>query len=170
MVINSMRYGNTVALDTHPTNPTSGASDLARPDGARHFWLTITISCDNERNKGMPTLKLPKAIIEAAIEGFEAQKARIDTQIAELRAMIFGSPEVKAATEPGPRRRKMSAAGRKAIAAAQRARWAAVKVGAAGGGTPPKPKAKRKLSAAGRANIVAALKKRWAVKKAAAKK
>ena len=60
----------------------------------------------------------------------------------------------------------MSAAGRQAIAEAQRKRWAALKDESAA----PKPakKPKRKLSAAGRAAIVAALKKRWAAKKAAA--
>ena len=64
----------------------------------------------------------------------------------------------------------MSAAGRKAIAEAQRKRWAASK-GQAEPNTPkPAKNAKRKLSAEGRANIVAALKKRWAAKKAATKK
>ena len=61
----------------------------------------------------------------------------------------------------------MSAAGRKAIADAQRKRWAASKAKTAGPKAAKKPK--RKLSAAGRAAIVAALKKRWAAKKAAAK-
>ena len=62
----------------------------------------------------------------------------------------------------------MSAAGRKAIAEAQRKRWAEAKVTEA-----PKvkrAKKKRVLSAAGKAAIVAALKKRWAAKKAEAKK
>ena len=66
----------------------------------------------------------------------------------------------------------MSAAGRKAIAEAQRKRWAAAK-GQAETKAPKvaKPvKKKRVLSAAGKAAIVAALKKRWAAKKAAAKK
>jgi hypothetical protein len=110
--------------------------------------------------------KLTNEIIDAAIEGFEAQKRRIDEQIAELRGMRSGSP-VASAPEKQPRR-KMSAAGRKAIAEAQRKRWAA-KPGAAAVAVAAK-KPKRKLSAAGRANIVAALKKRWAAKKAAAKK
>lgn len=61
----------------------------------------------------------------------------------------------------------MSAAGRKAIAAAQRQRWATLK-GEGVAQVAPK-KAKRKLSRAGRAAIVAALKKRWAAKKAAKK-
>src|SRR4051812_44490082 len=107
---------------------------------------------------------LTNAIIDAAIEGFEAQKRRLDDQISELRAMRSGAP-VASAPAKQPRRR-ISAAGRKAIAEAQRKRWAAQK------GESPKPakKAKRRLSAEGRANIVAALKKRWAAKKAAAKK
>jgi len=59
----------------------------------------------------------------------------------------------------------MSAAGRKAIADAQRKRWAALKDGPDHQSAPKK--AKRKLSPAGRAAIVAALKKRWAAKKKA---
>ena len=109
--------------------------------------------------------RLTNEIIDAAIVGFEEQKRRIDTQLAELRAMRTGANHN---TPPSGRaRRKMSAAGRKAIAAAQRQRWAALR----GSATPqnePK-KAKRKLSAAGRAAIVAALKKRWAAKNAAKK-
>ena len=55
--------------------------------------------------------------------------------------------------------------GRKAIAEAQRKRWAAAKDKSAAPNAAKRPK--RKLSAAGRAAIVAALKKRWAAKKAA---
>jgi hypothetical protein len=114
----------------------------------------------------MPTLT--KQIIEAAIDGFEAQKLHIDTQIAELRAMLSPNGSAPAAQPTVGKKRGMSAAGRKAIAEAQRKRWAAVK------GEPAAPKAtkqpKRKLSAAGKANIVAALKKRWAAKRSAQKK
>ena len=61
-------------------------------------------------------------------------------------------------------RKKMSAAGRRAIAAAQKARWAKVKTAA-------KPAKKRKkMSAAGRARIAAFQKARWAKIKAAKKK
>ena len=120
----------------------------------------------------MPKQLTPE-IITAAIVGFEQQKLRIDAQVAELRAMLSGSPaEPAASSEPTTRkRRKMSAAGRKAIAEAPRKRWAASKR-AAGPlpATQKAPKAKRKLSAAGRANIVAATKKRWALKRAEAKK
>jgi hypothetical protein len=34
--------------------------------------------------------KLTKEIIEAAIDGFEAQKHKINTQIVELRALLMG--------------------------------------------------------------------------------
>ena len=70
----------------------------------------------------MPTPKLTNEIIAAAVEGYEAQKIRIDGKIAELRAMLpGGSPEAAAAPEPTkPKRRKMSAAARRRIAEAQR--------------------------------------------------
>src|SRR5690349_7367655 len=63
-------------------------------------------------------------------------------------------------------RRKMSAAARAKIAAAQRARWAKQKGTAS---EAPAPKAKNKgggMSAAGRARIAAAQKARWAKVKA----
>jgi len=119
----------------------------------------------------MPTLKLTTEIIAAAIEGFEAQKIRIDGKIAELRGLLAGGPARSAAAPEPPKRarRKMSAAGRKAIAEAQRKRWAAKK--AAEGAAPQAvSKPKRKLSAAGRTAIVAATKRRWALKRAEAAK
>src|ERR1039457_2484953 len=109
---------------------------------------------------------LSQEVIEAAIEGFESQKKRIDAQIAELRALQNGNAPA-AKPEAPQKKRGMSAAGRRAIAEAQRKRWAEAKTEA----PKAKPvKKKRVLSAAGKANIVAALKKRWAAKKAAAKK
>src|SRR2546425_4483687 len=113
----------------------------------------------------MPTPRLTKEILAAAISGFEEQKRRIDVQIADLRAQLAGG-QAEPTTEPtGRKRRKMSAAARRKIAAAQRKRWAAAK------GEPQSPaKPKRKLSAAGRAAIIAATKKRWEAKRAEAKK
>ena len=116
----------------------------------------------------MPT-KITAEIITAAIQGFEFQKTSIDGKIAQLRAMLPGGPAQTAATpEPTKRkRRKMSAAGRKAIAEAQRKRWAASKKAAEPSTSEAASKLKRKLSRAGRAAIVAATKKRWAMVKAA---
>jgi hypothetical protein len=61
----------------------------------------------------------------------------------------------------------MSAAARRKIAAAQKARWAKVKDGKS---EKPGLKPKRKMSAAGRARIAAAAKARWAKAKAAGRK
>jgi len=74
----------------------------------------------------MPTPKLTAQILTAAIEGFEAQKRRIDGQIAELRQMLDGGRTEPVTTPKVPKRkRKMSAAGRKAISEATKKRWAA---------------------------------------------
>src|ERR1035441_1528338 len=106
----------------------------------------------------MPTHKLTPEIINAAVEGFEQQKLRIDAQIAELRQMLTGTPTATAATPEVPKgKRRMSAAARKRIGDAQRKRWAESKKAAEPAPATSKPK--RKLSKAGRAAIVAALKK-----------
>src|ERR1035437_10203491 len=114
----------------------------------------------------MPTHKLTPEIITAAIVGFEAQKTRIDDQIAELRAMLSGGTKPTAATTPGPptsQRRKFSAAARRRMKEAQQRRWAKIR----GESEPPAlvkseaSKPKRKLSKAGRAAIVGAIKARW---------
>ena len=113
----------------------------------------------------MPTHKLTPEIINAAVEGFEQQKLRIDVQIAELRQMLTGTPTGTAASSEVPKgKRRMSAAARKRIGDAQRKRWAAVKK-TSSPVAPAAAKPKRRLSAAGKAAIVAALKKRWAAKK-----
>jgi hypothetical protein len=113
----------------------------------------------------MPT-KLTTEILTAAIDGFEIQKTRIDARIAEIRQMLEGGSQSPATTSKLPRRRrKISKAGRPAIAAAQRKRWAESQKHQA---APEAPKPKRKLSAAGRRAIIAATKKRWAAKRAEA--
>jgi hypothetical protein len=117
----------------------------------------------------MQTRQFTAEILDAAIEGFEARKVRIDEQIAQVRQLLNGNQPVAASTsEPQAyERRTMSAAARKRIGEAQRKRWAATK-GGAKTASKAAAKPKRKLSAAGRAAIVAALKKRWAAKKAMA--
>lgn len=119
----------------------------------------------------MPTQKLTAEIITAAIEGFESQQRRIDTQIAELRAMLPGGPAETAATPEAPiRKRRVSAAARRKMALAQKARWAKIR----GESEPtqaaaPPTKPKRKLSAAAKAKLVANLKRARAAKAAKAK-
>jgi hypothetical protein len=68
----------------------------------------------------MPT-KLTHEIIAAAILGFEEQKRKIDSQIGETESddgSCLNSPAATAET-PKRKRRKMSVAARKRIAAAQ---------------------------------------------------
>lgn len=96
------------------------------------------------------------------------QAAKIKDRIAALEkkvTQILGTP-AKAGSTPR-KRRKMSAAGRARIAAAQKARWKEVK----GRKSAAKPvrKARRKMSAAARAKIAAAARARWKAAKAKGK-
>ena len=68
-------------------------------------------------------IKLKNEIVAAAIAGFEEQKKRLNAQIAELRQML--KPVASDSNPPVlKKRRRMSAAARAKIAAAQRKRWA----------------------------------------------
>ena len=120
----------------------------------------------------MPT-KLTPEIITAAILGFQEQQRQIDTKIAELRAMLSGGPAETAATPEVPtrKRKKFSAAARRRMREAQKARWARIKGASepSAPATPEPPKPKRRISKEGMARIVAATKKRWRLQKAAAK-
>jgi hypothetical protein len=116
----------------------------------------------------MPLLN--EQILEAAIAGFEAQKQKIDLQIAGLRAMLTGAPGVPAAVEKaGKAKRKFSAAALKRMREAQQRRWAKVRgeSTAPAEAAPKSAKPKRKISAAGRRAIAEAQRKRWAATKAA---
>lgn len=69
------------------------------------------------------------ALLEAALEGLELQRRRIDEQIEHVRSMLGhgtsrrGRPPAKALTK-APQKRELSPAARKRIAAAQKKRWA----------------------------------------------
>ena len=113
----------------------------------------------------MPQPGLSREIIEAAIEGYESQKLRIEQQLSELRRMLGGAPSTATAGTKSAKR-TFSAATLQKMREAQRRRWAKVR---GESGTAPTRKAKphRKLSAAGRKAISEAAKKRWAAKRAA---
>ena len=76
-------------------------------------------------------------ILEAALQGLEAQRQKLDEQIAQVRAMMgrrTGRPPKNAHSKAGGmeaghagvgRRRNLSPEARKRIAAAQKKRWAA---------------------------------------------
>ena len=80
-----------------------------------------------------------KEILEAALQGLEAQKQRLEEQISQVRTLLGGrrpgrpaKSESSAATAPakktaaaGRTKRVLSPEARKRIAAAQKKRWAA---------------------------------------------
>ena len=122
------------------------------------------------------------------------QAADIQEKIQSLQKelnQILGAT-VESAPSESPKKRKMSAAGRRAIAAAAKARWAKIKgtapkrklsaqgianiragvarrMAARGKASAAKPVRKRNLTAAGRAALSAAAKARWANAKRAGK-
>ncbi|MGA3077434.1 MAG: hypothetical protein ABSG56_27590 [Bryobacteraceae bacterium] len=122
--------------------------------------------------RAQPTVD--NSMLEMAIVGYQSEVERIGSKIADIKAQLGqrgpGRPKATAATIAAAagtdhaglqKRRTMSKAGRARIAAAQRARWAALKRQKTQPEQPVKP-TKRKLSAAGLKAIREATKKRWA--------
>ena len=87
----------------------------------------------------------------------------------QLSSLVGGSAAVPAAPAPAKKKGKISAAGLARIRAAQKARWAKAKSGAAKAAPAAARKSRPKLSAAGRARLKALAKARWAKAKAAGK-
>jgi hypothetical protein len=79
--------------------------------------------------KGVRSTVKDSGLLQAALEGLEAQKQRIEEHIRQVQAMLGrrrGRPPASAKVAPAKpaARRKLSAAARKRIAAAQKRRWA----------------------------------------------
>jgi hypothetical protein len=91
-------------------------------------------------------------------------KHKIESLQKKLTSLLVGTAGAAAPRK----RRKMSAAGRRKIAAAARARWA--KIRGRKSAAKPVKKARRKMSAAARAKIAASARARWRKAKAAGKK
>jgi hypothetical protein len=104
------------------------------------------------------------------ISNLTAQQLRraadIQDKIAALQDELSQYLGGSVSSAKAPRKRRMSAAGRARIIAAQKARWAKVK--SSGGSA--KPAKRRKMSAAAKAKIAAAARARWAKAKAAGRK
>jgi hypothetical protein len=66
------------------------------------------------------------SFLQAALEGLELQRQRIEEQIREVRGMLGKSHRGvrEHGGETSPRKRQLSNAARKRIAAAQKKRWA----------------------------------------------
>ncbi|MGA2268134.1 MAG: hypothetical protein ABSH44_06645 [Bryobacteraceae bacterium] len=101
-----------------------------------------------------------RSLLEAALVGYQHQRDHIDAKMGEIRRQLGTGPGPASAREP--KKRVISAAGRRRIAAAQRKRWAAQKSAKQA----LAPAKKRKMSAAGRKHIAAATRKRWAAYRA----
>ena len=104
-------------------------------------------------------------LLAMALVGYEAQRAKINAAMAEIRAKLgYGS-----SAQVAPRKSTMSAAARKRIGAAQRKRWAGIRAQAKSA-SKSAPR-KRKLSATARKKMGDATRKRWvAYRKAGGKK
>jgi hypothetical protein len=109
------------------------------------------------------------------IDQLERQKAAIERALAalgEVDPSVATKPELAITpVAPARKHRKRSAAVRRRMALAQKARWAKVKSATEPLASPaPEPsKPKRRISAEGLKRIIAATKKRWRLQKAAAK-
>jgi hypothetical protein len=77
---------------------------------------------------------LDRSVLEAALEGLETQRVRLDEQISQVRSLLGSTPRGRPrASSSGLvpsvaaalKKRTMSAAARRRIAAAQKKRWAA---------------------------------------------
>jgi hypothetical protein len=102
--------------------------------------------------------------LQAQRKQVQSELSRLDAAINALRGLHTrnGSSTIGAS----PRRSTLSAAGRRAISLAQKARWAKRAAKGHAGATKPK----RTMSASARRKIAAAQKARWAAWKAKQKK
>ena len=122
------------------------------------------VLANDERTHIMPrgrrTTPTDASLLEAALIGFEQMRRNVEENIAYIRRLLGSGGGTQAGSRSQRRKRKLSLAARRRIAAAQRKRWAAVKAR-------PKPtNTKRTMSAAARKRIAAAQRKRWALVKA----
>jgi hypothetical protein len=109
-------------------------------------------------------------LLALALVGLEAERARIDSEVAELKSQLSGST-VRAlavvAVTGRSRRRKMSAEARHRISEAMKRKHVERRAAAQGGQkTPPRTG----ITAAGRKKLSQMMKARWAAKRKAAVK
>ena len=110
--------------------------------------------------------------LNGIIKQLERHKKVIERAVAALRDVEGTPPPAPVAGAPGAStgtRKKFSAASRRKMALAQKARWAAKKAAANAPVTSPQKAAPRKvlITPEGRRRLAEAIKRRWAVKRAA---
>jgi len=122
-------------------------------DRSAHIYISVE-AAKNMNNNNL----LAKLSVQQLKRALAIKQAMADLE-KEL-GQILGDEPTAARPAPRSRKRKMSAAARASISAAQTARWAERKKAA----TPGKalPRKKGEMSAAGRARITAGTKARWA--------
>ena len=75
-------------------------------------------------------MKSDQALLEAALVGYQAQIAKIEEAMAEIRTRLGGKTNAPASSAPAAKqggKRVLSAAARRRIALAQKKRWAEYK-------------------------------------------
>jgi hypothetical protein len=72
-------------------------------------------------------MPISRDLLEAALVGYQSEITRIQGAMAAIRSELKGAPAVTALATPGKKRSRFSAATRKKMAAAQKARWAAIR-------------------------------------------
>jgi hypothetical protein len=101
---------------------------------------------------------MPKRLMQSVISELQKERKRLEDELHRVAAALtaFGNVYMHG-SRPTRKTRTISAAGRKRIAAAQRARWAKIK-----GQKVVSISSRKGMSPAARRRIVAAQKARWA--------
>jgi len=113
-------------------------------------------------------------LLDLALTGLEAERAKIDDEIAQIQSQLNPRPATAQTAPAGsstpPKRRRMSAAARKKISEAMKRRYAAMRTSAISQ-LESAVSQRSRLTAAGRRKLSELMKAQWAAKrKAAAKK
>jgi hypothetical protein len=103
---------------------------------------------------------MPKTLMQSVISELQKERKRLEDELHRVAAALtaFGNVYMHG-SRPTHKKRTISAAGRKRIAAAQRARWAKIKEQKV---VSIRSRKGRTMSPAARKRIVAAQKARWA--------
>jgi len=109
---------------------------------------------------------MSKTLMQSVISGLQKERKRLEDELHRVAAALtaFGNVYLRG-SQPTRKKRTISAAGRKRIAAAQRARWAKIK-----GQKVVSISSRKAMSPTARKRIVAAQKARWAKWRKAQKK
>jgi len=111
---------------------------------------------------------MPRTLMQSVVSQLHKERTRLEDELHRVTAALTAFGRAYMHGSKGMRRKRIiSAAGRKKIAAAQRARWARARGHKQ---VPIAPnRGKRSISAAGRKRIAAAARARWAKFRAAKK-